>query len=239
MGVDTKSILVNESMPVREMLEVVTRAGSGLAVVVDSSERFIGVVADGDVRRALLKGVTLEDPVSAVVNRSAVVAYEGMPPEELFKMLNMRHRIVPVLDAQRRVKGLLSYSEGHAMLNVRSKTVCVLGMGYVGLPMAVTLADVGFKVVGLEVNPTVLKSIQAGRPHFHEEGLEMALQKTNGKNLILLDRLDQEVCDIYIITVGTPIDKNTQRPNLKSVEAASQTIGARLKRGDVVILRST
>ncbi|HOW28606.1 MAG TPA: nucleotide sugar dehydrogenase [Elusimicrobiota bacterium] len=239
MTVDTKSILVKENTPIREMIEIITKASSGLAIVVDSSDKFVGVVGDGDIRRALLKGIQLTDSVSAIVNRNATVAYEGMPSDEMMRLLNMRYRLVPVLDKDRHVKGILSYTEGHSIVNIKSKAVCVIGMGYVGLPMALTLADVGFKVYGLEINTTVLDTLRAKKPHFYEEGLEMALHKNMGKNFQLVSKLTDEVCDIYIISVGTPIDKSTLRPNLGSVEGASQLIASRIKRGDMVMLRST
>jgi UDP-glucose 6-dehydrogenase len=54
--------------------------------------------------------------------------------------------------------------------------VCIIGMGYVGLTLAVVLAERGYKVAGIEINNSLLLNLQKGIPHFHEEGLAIRLK---------------------------------------------------------------
>ena len=61
--------------------------------------------------------------------------------------------------------------------NFRDKSICVMGLGYVGLPLALLLADLGFKVLGIEIRDEVLEKLQKGEPHFFEPGLREGLKK--------------------------------------------------------------
>ena len=59
----------------------------------------------------------------------------------------------------------------------KNKHICILGLGYVGLTLAVTLADVGFKVLGVEIRDDILSLIANGKSHFYEPGLDKKLQR--------------------------------------------------------------
>jgi len=119
------------------------------------------------------------------------------------------------------------------------KRICVIGMGYVGLTLAVTLADVGFKVNGVEINEKTARRLQAGKPHFHEPELEFLLNQHLGGNLSVTQAVEKDgETDTYIIAVATPVDKE-KKPVMDYVRRATEDVAGRLKAGDLVILRST
>jgi UDP-N-acetyl-D-mannosaminuronic acid dehydrogenase len=120
------------------------------------------------------------------------------------------------------------------------RRVCVIGLGYVGLTLAVAMADVGFDVAGVEVNEAVLASLLQGKPHFHEPGLEERLQQVVGSGKLTVSKEIPEswAGGVFIITVGTPLAANG-RSRLDMIENASSQVAARLKDGDLVIMRST
>jgi len=120
------------------------------------------------------------------------------------------------------------------------RRVCVLGLGYVGLTLAVALADVGFDVLGVEIRESVLDLLSAGRVHFHEPGLEERLQRTMAAGNIAFANTIPKDWDgtVFIITVGTPLGPNG-RSRLDMIENASRQVAACLKNGDLVVLRST
>lgn len=124
--------------------------------------------------------------------------------------------------------------------NMRIKNICVLGLGYVGLTLAAVLADRDFIVYGIEKNPETLEKLKRGQAHFFEKDLDNLLQKHLNKTLFLFDAIpnDKEI-NAFVVTVGTPIDKNTKKPNLEQILRVSEEIGAHLKDGQLVILRST
>lgn len=118
------------------------------------------------------------------------------------------------------------------------KNVTIFGMGYVGLTLAVTMADRGFNVKGIEIRKDVVKMLKKKKPHFHENGLQEKLSKHTGNNLNFLHEVEDNNSSVYIITVGTPLDKNSL-VNLKMMENVCNDISKFLKKDDLVILRST
>jgi len=115
--------------------------------------------------------------------------------------------------------------------------ISIIGMGYVGTTLAVTLADVGFSVVGVEINPHVRNLLNSKAPHFHESGLKKLLEKHIGKRLVIVDKMNGD-CSTYIICVTTPVDEH-KKPLLNFVEHATKEIATCIKKGDLIILRST
>ena len=123
--------------------------------------------------------------------------------------------------------------------DTRFKHIGIVGLGYVGLTLGLTLAGLGFKVKGMDVNPEIMKLLKKRKTHFYEAGIETLLRDTYGKNFFVVsDFKEKNNCDIYFITVGTPLDVNNH-PNLTFLKNAAAHVGGVLKRGNVVILRST
>ena len=119
-------------------------------------------------------------------------------------------------------------------------SICVMGLGYVGLTLAVTLADIGFKVYGVEIKDDILNKLKKGVPHFFEPGLEGRLKSVKKSQNLKIYKDIPKNCDstIFIITVGTPIDKNNKIKK-EMIENVSKEISLHLKDKDLVILRST
>lgn len=121
-------------------------------------------------------------------------------------------------------------------LNLR---ICVVGTGHIGLPLAALLADLGFHVTGYDTNDEFISRVStSGRVDFHEEGLEALLGRTLHRRLTLSTSPPPSQ-DVYIITVGTPLDPVTQRPILGRVRDAIRQIGPGFGADPLVVLRST
>ena len=118
--------------------------------------------------------------------------------------------------------------------------VAVVGLGYVGLTLAVALADTGFRVLGVEHRSDVVDLTNRGKPHFSENGLsEMLAHAVETEHLVATLALDQTVsAEIYVITVGTPLNKDG-RARLDFIEAATRAVAENMPDGALVILRST
>lgn len=119
-------------------------------------------------------------------------------------------------------------------------TVCLVGLGYIGLPTAVVFALRGINVVGLDVNRTAVDKINRGETHIVEPGLEDALQRTVAAGH-LRATVVPEPADAFLIAVPTPFLENGggRDPDLTYVEKASRSIAPVLKAGDLVVLEST
>lgn len=118
--------------------------------------------------------------------------------------------------------------------------ICVVGLGYVGLTLAVALADVGFQVDGIEVREDVVRGLRQGESHFFEPGLNVRLSRLVGQGRLRVFSTipDDCVATIFIITVGTPLNAEGNA-RLDMIEASTRDIAAHLKAGDMVVMRST
>lgn len=120
------------------------------------------------------------------------------------------------------------------------RSVCVVGCGYVGLTLAVTLAACGFTVLGVEVREDVVAGLRDGRAHFHEPGMESQMRRLLKSGRLSFDSAIPEGCDanVYIITVGTPLGEDG-RARLDMVARAAGEVADRLSGGELVVMRST
>jgi len=117
--------------------------------------------------------------------------------------------------------------------------ICVVGTGHIGLPLAAVLADTGFQVTGYYTNDDFISRVNtSGRVDFREEGLEELLRAHLHKGLTLTSTPPANQ-DIYVITVGTPLESGTDRPNLDRIRVAVQRIAAGFGPDPLVVLRST
>jgi UDP-N-acetyl-D-mannosaminuronic acid dehydrogenase len=117
--------------------------------------------------------------------------------------------------------------------------ICVVGTGHIGLPLAAVLADTGFQVTGYDTNDDFISRVNtSGRVDFREEGREELLRAHLHKGLTLTSTPPANQ-DIYVITVGTPLESGTDRPNLDRIRVAVQRIAAGFGPDPLVVLRST
>ncbi|WP_298515355.1 nucleotide sugar dehydrogenase [uncultured Kordia sp.] len=117
-----------------------------------------------------------------------------------------------------------------------NKVISIIGLGYVGLPLAVEFSKKGYQVIGFDINEARIQELQQGEDHTLEvskEELQEAstLQYTNKAEAIAQ-------ANVYIVTVPTPITEH-KFPDLTPLEAASNLVGAVLAKGDIVIYEST
>ncbi len=115
--------------------------------------------------------------------------------------------------------------------------VCVLGMGYIGLPTASTLAARGVRVSGVDTNPRVLDVLRSGGLHIHEPGLRGLVERAIQSGLLTFHDAPQEA-DAYIISVPTPFREGKQA-DLSFVRHAAESLRACLRPGSLVVLEST
>ncbi len=124
-------------------------------------------------------------------------------------------------------------------LRSREAVVGVIGLGYVGLPLAVAFAEVGFKVVGFDVSDAAVDGLNAGRSHIDDISSSRVASLVSGNAFrATSDVADLKRCDALFICVPTPFDK-LKTPDLSYVEAATRTVAKVLRTEMLVILQST
>ena len=118
-------------------------------------------------------------------------------------------------------------------------TVCVVGLGYIGLPTAAIVARAGHQVLGLDVTQSVVDTINRGEIHIEEVDLDGLVHAVVQRGLLRAST-HIEPCDVFVIAVPTPFAKDDHHtPDISYVLAAATEVAGVLKAGDTVILEST
>ena len=128
---------------------------------------------------------------------------------------------------------------------ITNKTVCMMGLGYIGLPTAALLANRGYKVHGVDINQHAIDTINQGKIHIVEPELDTFVHAAVGSSM-LTAHLEPAEADIFMVAVPTPFhhDKmneitNSPIPNIDYVISATQAIAPYIKAGNLVLLEST
>jgi UDP-N-acetyl-D-glucosamine dehydrogenase len=125
----------------------------------------------------------------------------------------------------------------------REARVCVVGLGYVGLPLAVEFAQAGFPVVGIDIDPGKVEGVRAGRSHVEDVSAETvarlaAPEPAPGRVFSTTNFDELTHADAISICVPTPLNKE-KSPDVSYILAAANEVAARLRKGQVVVLEST
>ncbi len=116
----------------------------------------------------------------------------------------------------------------------KKRTISVVGLGYVGLPVAVAFGKVQ-KTIGFEINPVRIRELKEGRDCTGE----VSHEELKSANILFTDKIEElKLADFHIVAVPTPVDGANQ-PDLTCMLKASETVGKALKKGDIVVYEST
>ncbi len=259
MNEKIRPICVPKTITIKEAISVINKAGVqkapvGILLAVDKRFKLLGIITDGDIRRAIDRNVDIsKTKIGQIMIKDPVTADYRLSHKEIlrhvFREVKLKGRIrdykvdkVVLTNSKNQVVDVLNFFEVLMHSEVKHKTISIVGMGYVGLTLALKMADAGYDVVGVEHRTEVLESLKKGKAHFHEIGLNSLLKyhlaKKEGSFFKLVQNIEEYPSDIYVISVGTPLDKNN-KPNKEYITNATKQIGRVLKKGDLVVLRST
>lgn len=124
-------------------------------------------------------------------------------------------------------------------LRTRNATIGILGMGYVGLPLAITFAETGFSTIGFDPSVRHISGLQDGQSHIGDIASERVATLVENQRFRATDNFDGlSECDVTIICVPTPLTE-MREPDLSYVLSATRAVAARLHPGQLVVLEST
>ncbi|WP_429119685.1 UDP-N-acetyl-D-mannosamine dehydrogenase [Aeromonas veronii] len=121
---------------------------------------------------------------------------------------------------------------------MKFETISVVGLGYIGLPTAAVIASNGIRVIGVDVNQHAVDTINQGKIHIVEPGLE-DLVKQAVQDGHLSAHTSPQKADAFLIAVPTPFKGEDHEPDLKYIESASRALAPMLEKGNLVVLEST
>jgi nucleotide sugar dehydrogenase len=225
---------------------------AGIVIITDSNGIAIGTVTEGDIRRGLLSGAKMDSALDLVMNPNPIMFESHLSlkeiaeriPEELEKRSRKSRRFlgkILIIDKEKRPVKVLEYHELWEQKVATHRHLVVVGLGYVGLTMAVVMADAGFQVTGVEVSEERCEMLRNGDSYIHEVGLKELLGEQINRNLKVNSKLPANG-DVFIISVGTPVEVDSdgkKQPIMRFLDEACVGIGKILKRGNLVVLRST
>jgi len=125
-------------------------------------------------------------------------------------------------------------------MSLFDRRVAVIGLGYVGLPLAALCAKKGYQVVGLDANQDTVASLEKGICHIRDDTVEKLLSAAITSNNFQATSDSEAItdCSIYLICVPTPVDANNE-PDLVPLESACRTVAPGLAKNDLVVVEST
>jgi UDP-N-acetyl-D-mannosaminuronic acid dehydrogenase len=251
---------VSPDASIYKALEVISHSPSqggptGIALIVENKNHLLGILTDGDIRTLILDKVDLEEPIKNHMNKMPVTVSKDLRGSKIVRALRERIANPPDPNNHRNPKNLTSLSKILITDNDRIEDVispldllqdhnvvyrhaCILGMGYVGLTLAMVLADEGFQVTGVDPSPHVLDALRSKKSPFFENGLEPLIERHFDNGFNLLSELGDCSFDIYVVAVGTPVNNNGV-PIMDDINKVLEQIATVLKFNDLVILRST
>lgn len=253
---EIEKLFLTEKDSIRDAMKIITEAPrnmlpTGICLIVDAEKRLIGTVTDGDIRKALVKGMHLDDELGQIMARNPITVGEGLSNDEMVQLVKKKvidsGRIrdtkvdkVVIVNSLDQVVDVIEFFELFYKQEFKYKNICVVGTGHIGLVLQVVLADSGYNVIGYDIDGTLVKTLKQGRVPFYEKGLEPLVRlHLKNENVQFTQVLSNDISDCYIVCVGTPVDQDTKVPDESALREAVIAIGKVLKKDDIVIMRST
>ena len=222
----------------------------GIAVILDKKGVLLGIVTDGDIRRSYSQNILFSNSISQIMISNPITVSEKTRDKDIALEvirqveLNKNHssewvRHVLVINEKNQLVDVVDYLKILQDRNGSVKRVAVFGMGYVGITLAVALANKGHQVRGIDIQENIISLLNSGKSHVYEPGLPEMLSSNLERESIGFDKvLKNNLNQVYIVAVGTPLNHKL-KPDLSSLTQVLQEISKVLKLGDQIMLRST
>lgn len=119
------------------------------------------------------------------------------------------------------------------------KKVTIVGLGYVGLPLAISIAEAGFKTIGFDINSSLIRNLKDAISHVEDVTNSTLKSIIKNESILFTDNADEiKESDIYIITVPTPLNENRE-PDISYIENAARIIGSSVTKDALIVNEST
>lgn len=255
---DISSLLIKETTSLLDILRLFEEANKknlpkGLAIVINDDGKLIGTVTDGDIRRAILSEKHLNIQSGAVMQENPICFPDNLSMQEIVERipseLEKRGRKskkflgkIIIVNVDYKPLKVIEYHQLWEQRIATHRHIVAVGLGYVGLTLALALSDAGFKITGVDVDKEKVTKLRKGDCYIHEIGLPELLRENIDRNFFADTELPDDG-DVFIISVGTPVvgvkEGQLPRPVMDYLEGSLEMISKKLRPGNLVVLRST
>jgi UDP-N-acetyl-D-mannosaminuronic acid dehydrogenase len=222
----------------------------GMAVILSPKNLVLGIVTDGDIRRAYTCGISFSKNISEIMISDPITVSEKISEDvielEVVRKAQLNNRLhsnwvryVLVVNGEGQLVNIIDYFKILQNQAGLLHEVVVFGMGYVGITLAVSLSNQGHQVLGIDKEIDIVSSLNKGTSHVVEPGLSHMLSDNLKRSGIKFSTtLEEGGYSFYIIAVGTPLNLDS-KPDMSALISVLNDITRVLKQGDHVMLRST
>jgi len=253
-----QNLTIYEDEPIERLLEVMThvvtpRLGSGYAIVVNREAQASGVVTDADLRKFSARNGRLPTNIIEVVHAEFISVEEGLSENQVVESLlaQMKSRgwktvlpvrFVPVLKSGVPV-GVIDAQDLHFEISSHRDQLVVIGLGYVGLTLALAASSAGMSVVGIDSDNEKIESLKNKISYISEPGIENLLDELVGSDFFPRNTLSEMVRSPgqswnFILSVPTPLTSDLSL-DTSYIKQAINDLLPHFQIGDSVIMRST
>jgi len=222
----------------------------GFAVVVDQYDCFVGVLSVSDFLMFSVQLGSANKSFIDFINRSPEIISIGDMTnvninELVYNLLpdprSLLHQYTPIITSESKVFGIYNRDSALMHVNADRTSVCIVGMGFVGLTLSIGLATKGLTVYGYDKNSVLLNSIANAEITVKEPDIQNKIKDVlHNQKLKLLQSIDKlpDHVNTFIVCVGTPVDTDGSA-DLSAIYSSLNNVASVAKPGTLIILRST
>lgn len=212
-----------------------------LALKLNKKKQITGVITRGDLRRIIYKNRNFKDKIEKYLNHSPILIKDSELDNNLFSKLVKKSKLkkfddVIVVDKKKKFLQIIKYED--LIKKYKFKKTCIIGMGHIGIPLAIHVLKKFKYAVGYDNDRNKIKDLRKYKLNFHEKNLDSIFKKKiKDKNLDITSNINKIDSEVYIVCVGSSFDSNkVSNENLKKI---AKDLSKNLKKGDLIILRGT
>ena len=221
-----------------------------MGLVVDDQESLIGVIDKLDIVKAMPRLMQGEILIKEVMNSNPIKVNKSLSKPEIIKEVRRKvtlrthgrkdlTRHIPLVNELSKVVDVVDVFELIASESTKYENIEIYGLGFVGITLATSLASVGHKVIGIDINKNLINKLKKGEIHVKEPGLsDLSNAMLRINKLSFSAKPPESHNNYYIVCVGTPVNSKGEA-NLRDLSNVLKIISQRLKKGDTIMLRST
>lgn len=249
---------VNENADFKVLLSVLSKQvnsnyGSGFAIILDSDGNIVGIVEDSDLRKFYHQNPSKNPSIKDVMQTNFISVSNNLNETEVISEVisqmdsrgwatSLPVKIIPVLDNLKPI-GLIDAEEIHSVIQQHKNNYIVLGLGYVGLTLALSFSALGRRVYGFDADLNRIDQLLKLKSYILEPGIDSLLKKHLNNNFHVSSKLysvneKPGNQNTYFICVGTPL-RLDKTPDLEQIWSVVNELLKIIKNGDVIVMRST